>query len=299
MTECERIIEKGIVDKDFLKEEVRNDFLVDVNRKKLWLVLIDLYLQFEAVCKKHNLKWFMFYGGILGAIRHGGFIPWDDDIDIVMPRPDYEKFIKLNGEFAHPYFLQTPYSDSEFYYSFTRLRNSNTTAICEKFRYQRMNHGMYIAIFPLDEWELEDTETYDRISELISQNSTYMRLKYPNPNERDLDMISKYEGKDPLWTYEEIRRLSMKYYESKTPYLSIPVLRVYPYAKSVYSRQDFLNQKFVSFEGLDIPIPNGYENILRQIYGNYWEFPPIEKRGNWHTGTYVDPDKPYCFYIEK
>lgn len=297
MTECERMVSQGILSKDFFKEEVRNDFLVDKNRKKLWAILLDLYLQFEEVCKKHGLRWFFMYGGILGAVRHGGFIPWDDDIDIVMPRSDYQKFMQLKDEFQYPYFLQTPYTDPEFLYSFTRLRNSNTTAIAEKFRCQRMNHGMYIAIFPLDNWVKEDTETYNEIGELIKDNSTYMRMKYPTPDSRDLEMISHYKDKNPLWTYEEIQRLSMKYFKEYTSYVSIPTLRVYSYEKNIFKTEDFSFQHFVKFEHLEVPIPNGYENVLCQIYGDYMKFPPVEQRGTWHTGTYIDTDKPFETFL--
>lgn len=297
MTECERIVSQGILSKDFLKEEVRNDFLVDNNRKKLWAILIDLYLQFEEVCRKHNLKWYVMFGGALGAVRHGGFIPWDDDIDIVMPRPDYQKFMQLKEEFKQPYFLQTPYTDSEFYYSFIRLRNTNTTAINEKFRYQKMNHGIYIAIFPLDNWIKEDTKTYNKIGHLIRSNSTYMRLKNPNLDERDKEMISNYKGDNPLWVYEEIQRLSMSYADIITKHVAIPVVQIYPYSKNVFDANDFQSQRFVRFEHIEVPIPNGYENLLKQVYGDYMKFPPVEQRGVWHTGTFIDTDKPYSSYI--
>ena len=297
MKECERIISRGVISPDFLNEEVRNDFLVDVNRKKLWTILIDLYMQFENVCKKHHLTWFVMFGGALGAVRHKGFIPWDDDIDIVMPRPDYEKFIHLQDEFTHPYFLQTPYTDGEYYYSFTRLRNSNTTAICEKFRYQKMNHGIYIAIFPLDKWDVEDTRTYEEIGSLIRENSTYMRMKYPKPDAHDLDMISKYTGKNPLGVYEEIQRLAMSYSELPVKHVGVPVVQIYPYSKNIYSADDFISQKFVEFEFFKVPIPSGIEHLLVQIYGDYMKFPPVEKRGNWHSSTFIDVDKPYESYF--
>lgn len=297
MTECERIVNEGIVNADFLKEEVRNGFLVDIKRKKLWTILIDLYLQFEGVCKKHKLKWYVMFGSALGAVRHGGFIPWDDDFDIVMPRSDYNKFIKLSDEFCYPYFLQTPYTDPEFYFSFTRLRNSNTTAIIQKFQWQQMNHGIYIDVFPLDKWSVEDNNIYKVIGNLIRDNSTYMRMKYPKPDARDKKMISEYQGKDPLWTYEEIQRLSMSYSEEFTKHVSIPVLQIYPYKKNVFDIKDFEYQKKQKFEFFDVPIPNGYKNILRQVYGDYMEFPPVAQRGIWHSGIFIDVDKPYKSYM--
>ncbi len=92
MTECERIIEQGILPKSFFEQEERCDFLVTEKRKKIWAVLLDLLIKFDFVCKKYSLTYFLADGTLLGAARHQGFIPWDDDIDVSMPREDYEKF---------------------------------------------------------------------------------------------------------------------------------------------------------------------------------------------------------------
>ena len=91
MTECERIIKEGILPETFIKPETICDFYVDEMRKKIWAIEIDLYLELEKVCKKHNLRFYAIGGSILGAVRHNGFIPWDDDMDVCMPREDYEK----------------------------------------------------------------------------------------------------------------------------------------------------------------------------------------------------------------
>ena len=88
------------------RDEIRNGFLVTSQRKKLWNVQINLIQEFARICKKHNLRWFAIYGTLLGAVRHRGFIPWDDDVDIAMLRPDYEKFRKIAAdEIKPPYHL--------------------------------------------------------------------------------------------------------------------------------------------------------------------------------------------------
>jgi len=129
MTECERIIAKGIIPKEFLKEETLCDFLVTEERKKLWMISLDMLLEFDRICKQHNIKYYLMGGTLLGAIRHKGFVPWDDDTDVMMLREDYEKFKKLEHEFQQPYFLQTPQNDPGNLYSTIRIRNSNTTML--------------------------------------------------------------------------------------------------------------------------------------------------------------------------
>lgn len=147
MTECERIIERGILPREFFESEVRNDFYVSTKRKKVWAVELDILLQFDKVCKKHGLRYFLDGGTLLGAVRHKGFIPWDDDLDVIVSRDDYEKLMGLSGEFSEPYFMQTPYTSPGSFYSFIKLRNSNTSAIDKPFVFQGFNMGMVIDVF--------------------------------------------------------------------------------------------------------------------------------------------------------
>lgn len=91
MTECERIIKDGILPKSFFLPETICDFHVDEKRKKMWAIGIDMLVKFDEVCRKHELRYSLAFGSLLGVVRHKGFIPWDDDIDVVMPREDYEK----------------------------------------------------------------------------------------------------------------------------------------------------------------------------------------------------------------
>ena len=84
-----------VLEDSFFEEEIRSGYTVSSEMKKIWAVELDLLNEFSKVCQKHQLKWFVHAGTLLGAIRHKGFIPWDDDIDVVMPRADYEKLCEL------------------------------------------------------------------------------------------------------------------------------------------------------------------------------------------------------------
>ena len=298
MTEIERILQSGNITPAFLEPETLSEFHVDSSRKKLWAISLDLLIEFDRVCKKHGLRYYLGFGSLLGAIRHKGFIPWDDDVDVFMFREDYEKFAKLGDEFSHPYFLQTPYTDSNYFYSNIKLRNTNTTALVETFKYQNFNHGIWLSIFPLDRWSLENgEEKYNQIKSLLKECSTFMRMSNPNLSEQDKVRVKNYSGRNPLSIYEEIQQIATSCKDHDTTKVACIVCTVDPYDKLVYNESDFDDVEYVPFENLSLPVPAGYHNILKDTYGNYMEFPPVDQRGTWHQGLVIDPDKPYKDYL--
>ncbi len=119
--------------------------------KRIQAVELDLLREFIRVCDKYHLKYYASGGTLLGCVRHGGFIPWDDDVDIDMPREDYCILCDVAAEeFKHPYFLQTAESDKGYFSGHAKLRNSTTTGmIAEDFCYT-YNGGIFIDIFPMD-----------------------------------------------------------------------------------------------------------------------------------------------------
>ncbi len=299
MTEPERIVAEGIVPPIFLEEEIQNEFLVDSHRKKIWAVELDLMLEIDRVCKKHKLRYFLMCGTLLGAIRHQGFIPWDDDADLAMPREDYEKFIRLGDEFKHPIFLQTPYTDSNYAASYARVRNSNTSAISPIIKYQKMNQGLFVDIFTLDNLVEEGAqERYAQINRLNIENGTFMRLTNPELNEKNRQRVAAY-NRDHMKDFEEIQRIATMYNDRKTEKLSIMLFTAEPLEINTWNAEDFESSVEAEFAGHMFPIPSGYKNILTQAYGDYMAFPPEEERGKHHGHYILEPDIPYKEFLEK
>ena len=115
-------------DTEFCKEEVRCGYTVSEKMKKVWSVEMDMLKELIRVCKKYDLNYYADSGTLIGAVRHNGFIPWDDDIDVAMFREDYEKLLSVaKEEFKYPYFLQTVYSEKDYLRGHAQLRNSATT----------------------------------------------------------------------------------------------------------------------------------------------------------------------------
>lgn len=294
MTEIERIIQKGVINKDFLKEEVLCDFLVTEKRKKIWAISLDLLLEFDRVCKKHNITYFLMGGTLLGAIRHKGFIPWDDDTDVMMLREDYERFKNYADEFQKPYFFQIPETDPESGYSIIKIRNSNTTAIVDKFKYEKFNHGIWLSVFPIDNWKIEGGEERSAIiKSLLIENATYMRKSNPYLNEADRIRVQNHSGRKPKEVNDEIQKIAMQHRYAPTGYVALAVTTVYPLKKLIYKSEVFADSVKVEFEGFTFPAPVGYDEYLTTAYGNYMEFPPVDKRGKWHEGLVIDADRPY------
>ncbi len=299
MTECERILRDGILPESFFEEEVICDFLVDSFRKKIWAVSLDLLFKFDEVCRKHQLKYTLAYGSLLGAIRHNGFIPWDDDIDVFMPRKDYEKLKLLKDEFQSPYFLQIPGQDG-YYFSFAKLRNSNSTSLSHAFRYESFNQGFALDIFILDDFNPETIdEDLERVKLLVSECSALMRRSCPHPSEKDLDLLQRFPViRDGVEIINEMDGILRRHEGSDSDEYVCLCNLIYDYRRGLFLKKDIDAVQEISFYGHPALIPQNYDAILRIIYGDYMKLPPIEVRGKWHAGALNDPDKPYTEYVK-
>lgn len=299
MTECERIIENGIVSPDFLKPETICDFYVDEKRKKVWSIGIDLLVKLDQICRKHNLQYSVAFGSLLGIIRHQGFIPWDDDIDVVMPREDYEKLRLLKCEFEEPYFLQYP-GDDGYLFSFAKLRNSNTTSISKPFRYESFNQGHFLDIFPLDNFCATNIEeNINRIKRLIAECSAIMRSRNPFPDEIDHQKLALFsslrEGRVVVNELEDI--LTQHNSHPSTCYTAWCCV-MYDYKRMTFKKDIFDDLVETDFYNHKVFMPRKYDEALKITYDDYLQFPPVDKRGVWHSNSYFEPDLPYQESLE-
>lgn len=280
MTQIERILEEGIISEDFLKEEVICDFKATRELKELQAIEFDLLVKFDEVCKKHKLTYFLYAGTLLGAVRHKGFIPWDNDIDIIMPRADYEKFNLLSSEFKAPYFFQTPETDKGYLYSITKIKNSETCAVYPPRAGFGFNFGIWIDIFPLDKCVIEDREALWKEIDMLNRfNSAYMKIPYKAINRAGIDLLRDHLDLSPRQALNRITELAKKHINDDTEYVSDYSTTIYDWQRFVWKAVDFSKTVQVSFCNRSFPAPAGYDNILRVTYGNYMELPPLKDRG--------------------
>ena len=135
----------------FLDEEDRGGYVVPAEMKQVWAIQMDLLTQLINVCQQNDIKMWVGGGTLLGTIRHHGYIPWDDDIDVMMLREEYDKLMAIGKDaFEHPYFFQNAYTDSGYSLGHAQLRNSLTAAIRPADSFKLYNQGIFIDIFVLD-----------------------------------------------------------------------------------------------------------------------------------------------------
>ncbi len=286
---------KAILGEDFFKEEVKCNYLMTERTKYMMAMELDLYLVFAEICEKYNLQYFVVYGGLLGAIRHDGFIPWDDDIDVGMPRKDFDIFMKVAPkELSEPYALQNPYTYPNCFYSIPTMRNSMGTFTAKIFKNLDYNKGIPLDILPLD---LCDPETYDedklRIQHYIMQCTTYMKRGVPNLNERQLNDQIIYRTDTPLKSWEMVQKLACDEKYKDSEFYSIMVLT---HDKCIWPKKLFSSSINHKFETVEVKIPVGYDEILKITYGDYMQYPPVEQRGFINNQLIIDPYIPYSEY---
>ena len=301
MTECERIVKKGIISSSFLESEVRDDFEIPEKMKKVWIVELDLLDKFKQVCIDNDLRFWVGFGTMLGAVRHNGFIPWDDDMDVWMPREDYNKLLALNLKLETPYFLQTTLNDKDYYSSFARIRNSNTTGILVSGSNQ-CNNGIYIDIYPLDGMYKNEIQQwivskYIRVKNVAAH--AYMYNINPNPVTKAMHgfLHLPFIPFDYKRVYRSVNKLASKVKWDNASKVGMVVFAPYAYEHNIFDKADFEETDWLTFENTSVPVPHGYDHILSVLYGDYMEFPPVDKRGQWHNFIF-EPDVPYREYGE-
>lgn len=275
--------------KEFFQSEIRNGFEVSTLRKEVWAVEMDLLSKFIKVCEKYGLTYFAESGTLLGAVRHRGFVPWDDDIDVTMPRKDYDILCSIAKEnFNHPYFFQTEYTDpGSARDNHAQLRNSDTTGILytELQKQYRFNQGIFIDIFPLDELPpaRERKEFFETLKELRENSYKYtyevMRVDYAGENiyYKQLDcLVKKYRGSGS-------KKIGMISYSlDKRP--------------NIRDAGDYATVVMIPFENMSIAVPIGYKNVLRTTYG-IWKVFDVGSSG--HGSVFFDTEYSYTRYVRR
>ena len=250
--------------------------------KKLHSVEIEILDEFVRICDKHKLTYYLFAGTLLGAIRHKGFIPWDDDVDVGMFRSDYDKFIEIaSKELNSKYFLDCYELNKDYYFPFAKIKKNNTIFDEEESSSHEHHKGIYIDIFPLD--NVKNNHKLGKVRALFIKSIVEVMLfklkirPLNKVNHPCLVFVLSLLSKKSLMEWQ--KRLLTKNKNDKSLYVA-SLTGSYAYEKELFLREIIYPPKKVVFEGKEYNGMNDNKRYLSQVYGDYMKLPPKEKRVN-------------------
>ena len=235
------------------------------------LIMLDMLIEFDSICKKHKLKYWLDSGTLLGAVRHQGFIPWDDDIDLSMPVEDYNQFLKIaESELSSNIFFQTSQTDAGFKFDYIKLRSNNASIVEFHEKDCRVNYhqGVFVDIFPMLAIENTDVnkEFYDNSLKQIravSATSLHTQDGKDDPVKR-ASLIASLKQKHQGWDIAQSKVI----YGGEMPDVA-----------AWFDIEDVFPLTTQPFEGTTFPVPNNPSHYLDAIYSfDYRQLPPEDKR---------------------
>lgn len=248
--------------------------------RKLQLIELELLIEFDRICRKYNIRYTLTGGTLLGAVRHGGFIPWDDDADVSMLRQEYEKFKKVcASELNSTYYFQDMQSTEGYRWGYGKLRKSGTLFLRENQEHMPYNQGVFIDIFPRD--GVPDKFVFRKLHKFqcfcvrkclwsevgkIANRNKIIRLWY--------QFINWIIGKRIYKIYGKLVEKSNKKHTKLVRNLTFPV----PNGKDGYLRKWYEESTELEFEGHYFMVNKYYKKWLEQEFGDYMKLPPVKER---------------------
>lgn len=266
--------------------------------RKMQLRGLKMALFFDEFCTRHGLTYFLCGGCCIGSIRNGGFIPWDDDVDVFMPRKDYEKLKQL-WENTPDYSIQYTTKDFLTENQFLTICDNNTTFIKTYQKNLDMNHGIVLDVLPIDGCPTGWHRKTQKLWALLY--SLFIVGKAPTNHGKTVELGGKILlalCKPKAWRYglwrlceKRMTRYDIADCDYVTELCSGP-----HYMQNEYPKEYFAKAIRVNFEGFQLPIPVGYDGYLRMAFGDYMQLPPEDKRVCHHEYEFMDMEHSYKQY---
>lgn len=278
---------------------ISNLYCMEMNENELHefkSILTKMLFDFDQLCKKNHLEYCVTGGTTIGVLRHKGFIPWDDDIDVFMPRSDYNRLIGMGKDMKGSSYEIINYDTEGYYLPFAKFSNRNTTLW--EFKDEPCIYGAYIDIFPLDETNLDVQLSYRK--KLNHYFIHYRKAKEKNTFRKAFEYFKRGNMKMGLIyiRFSTIDILLAKYYFRKfhvlENFLSNEIKGDYfasyygAYTNEMYPKSMIFPAKEGVFEGLTVKIPADADAFCSQLYGDYMLLPPKEKRITHHEHYYYN-----------
>ena len=281
--------------KTFLRSETRAGFWVDEERKRLWLCLLDMLECVAAICDKHGLTYYLGGGTLLGAVRHGGIIPWDDDIDIHLMREDYDRLQEiLPNELPRHYFMQNSATDPEYTITHLKIRDARYSAIplYHVREHAVYNMGAFLDIFPLDGKASTEKERNRQLRDLKWLKSFHRLAVMRKPRNIKQRIAAAFcsavyraVGAGRFYRWRE--RVTARYgTEQETLVLAIAEFGFRDWKKRIWLERT----EKVPFEYLTCTVPTQADETLTAQFGDWHQF---VKGTGWHGEMVFDMNRDY------
>lgn len=265
---------------------------------ELQKIQLSMLKDFDAICQKHRISYQLFSGTALGAVRHKGFIPWDDDIDVVMLREDYERFFDSASKEldSNKYYVQREFSE-HWPMFFSKLRLNGTTYI-EKYHSHdaRIHQGIYIDIFPCD--NLSDSRLMQKL-QYIASKIVIAKSLYTRGYETNSTVKKCFMQFCRILPTEPFKRLCIRRNDSSSLKVHTFFGGGKKFERSIFFREWFEQSVKMRFEDSEFPVSAHYDEMLRVMYGDYMVMPTLEQRVCKRHAAIVDINKPYTFHLEE
>lgn len=257
--------------------------------KKLHEIQIEILKEIIRICDKYDLKWFVTYGTLLGTVRHHGFIPWDDDIDIGLLREDYDKFFHIaQKELKEGFYLSHYLIDDKVPHYFMKIRKDNTLFVEGSVSHINMHHGIFIDIFPYDSVPKDKIKRKKFAKKVIALNKLFItksttkgcdnssKIKYFINSFAKKILRCLIFGISKKQLYDKLDKLAHRY--------SLLDTNLLVHTDSIDTPLIYIDDIFptvkMRFEDIEVEVPNAYDKILASCYGDYMKLPAEEKRIN-------------------
>ncbi len=260
--------------------------------------LLAMLKWFHGFCIEHGLRYYALGGTMLGAVRHKGFIPWDDDVDVGLPRSDYNKLVELSDRIEQPYILETPQSTAkEFVYAYSKLYNTETTFI-EKGK-RNIKRGIYLDVFPLDGLGNSEKEAADRFKKTAHLVKKLAVRVSPIRKGRGFAKncavalsrcIPQWIINDKKLAQKLDRTASEKDFDDSV-FVGNLVCNYKP--RNILRRDYFGTPKLYTFEDASIYGAEDHEGYLTQVFGDWRKLPPEDQQVSLHLSEEIDLNKSY------